>query len=312
MLLVALTLFAVLLGWYVTVRERVRKQQDAIARLQAAGCIVHFEADLENSLTYRIFGRNSTVKVREVMDLEGNLKNESNISALTAFPDLREISLHDPYVQTIEQVAMNAPALEQLCIFERVTSDKLQGIHRLKNLRHLTLYDSAGLDDAGLNRIAALPRLKLLFMQNGSISADGFAAIAALSTLTHLAFEKTAFGDIPYRKIGGLGNLKDVGLSHSNFDDSRLAEFLAAYPNLESIVLSRTSITDAAIGSLIKLKKLQKVNLAFTDVTDKGAKELTQLRLLRELYVGPGISETAEQLLRREMKECTIHIMDER
>ena len=93
----------------------------------------------------------------------------------------------------------------------------------------------------------------------------------------------------------GLGRIREARLAGSGITDERLAE-LAMLPDLETIVLQKTAVTDAGLRHLAGLSKLE--NLAIRPapgVTDEGLSHLGRLPNLRslELTGAPGVTDVA-------------------
>jgi mono/diheme cytochrome c family protein len=77
--------------------------------------------------------------------------------------------------------------------------------------------------------------------------------------------------------------LEDLNLSRSKITDAGAAQF-AAMKNLVRLRVDGTSLTDAALDSLLALPKLEYLNLYNTKVTDAGIAKLEKIASLKNLY----------------------------
>ncbi len=101
-------------------------------------------------------------------------------------------------------------------------------------------------------------------------------------------------------------NLKSLSLARTAITDKGLAS-LADAAALESLHLEGTAITDAGLASLTKLPRLSYLNLHSTKITDAGLRTLASLKPLRKLYVwGTGVTEQGVAELKKANAELTV------
>jgi len=100
--------------------------------------------------------------------------------------------------------------------------------------------------------------------------------------------------------------LVTIDLSATKITDAAIAQLEGA-ENLRLIRLAETAVTDAAIDTLITLPSLESINLYGTNVTDAGVMKLTALPNLKRLYLWQTeVSEAAINELREKMPDCEI------
>jgi hypothetical protein len=96
--------------------------------------------------------------------------------------------------------------------------------------------------------------------------------------------------DLP---AGGLGlerlaaiapNVYSLDLKRTRISDDDLAS-LTSLTGLRKLSLQRTKITDAALAHVAKLDKLEVINLYSTAIGDAGSKHLEGLKNLKEIYL---------------------------
>ena len=97
---------------------------------------------------------------------------------------------------------------------------------------------------------------------------------------------------IHFKTLSGLSELRVIklsafGVNREGFGVSDKAmQVLGALPNLESVDLRLTRVTDAGLAELCKCKTLKTVGLAGTRVTDAGLQHLLNLPNLESLSLG--------------------------
>ena len=82
--------------------------------------------------------------------------------------------------------------------------------------------------------------------------------------------------------LQSLPELDTLVLSGTNVTDSHLRH-IVDLPNLRDLRLCRTQVSDSGVGLLRKTQRLTRLSLSGTAITDDGLKHLKSLRRLREL-----------------------------
>ncbi|WP_394750235.1 FN3 associated domain-containing protein [Spongiimicrobium salis] len=86
----------------------------------------------------------------------------------------------------------------------------------------------------------------------------------------------------PLKKYAG--NIVELNLSHSNFDDE-LSPVLPNFENITKLQLQHTAITDKSIVALKGLKSLESLNVYHTAVSDVSLSQIEQMQHLKNLYL---------------------------
>ncbi len=136
-----------------------------------------------------------------------------------------------------------------------------------------------------------------------------------------VTFESQESGLITFTAVSLRGNLDDAGfaklaplypqlvtldLSATKVTDSSVGK-LAGAENLKMIRLAETTVTDASIDTLLKLKKLESINLYGTKVTDAGVLKLADLPGLKRLYLWQtAVTPDAIAKLKEKLPGCEI------
>lgn len=126
------------------------------------------------------------------------------------------------------------------------------------------------------------------------------------------------FSDVPWSELWledlqRLPDLQSLVLTRTGITDAQLAE-LPVWPGLRRIVLTGNPVTDAGLGHLRKYVHLRELVLSFTHLTDPGLKELLCWRELEGLWLNgtqisdAGVSQLASlrQLRKLGLRETAI------
>ncbi|HEV3004745.1 MAG TPA: hypothetical protein VGX78_09800, partial [Pirellulales bacterium] len=124
--------------------------------------------------------------------------------------------------------------------------------------------------DAGHRQARAVAAIEAL---GGSVSYEGGTDATAGPT-----------GWLARRLGNGLvRNVSDVYLSGRTFDDARL-DCVADLPAVESVNFVSTPLTDAGLEHLKGLKRLKRVDVRFTQVSDDGVQRLRKALPQAKVY----------------------------
>jgi internalin A len=189
-----------------------------------------------------------------------------------------------------------------LGVNKKVTDDGLKELKGLKDLKELSLFFNGQITDAGMKHVKELPALEKLTLNNTGITDTGLAELKDLKKLKSLTVsgcirvtDKSAdtikgFVDLEelslpstytgtgVKKLTGLKKLKSLYLGGcTELTDEAVKLIADNMPDLEYLELgavSGTGITDASVPHLAKLKKLTKLGLSGSKVTEGGLKLL--------------------------------------
>ena len=136
-----------------------------------------------------------------------------------------------------------------------------------------------------------------------------------------LSFESQVSALVTFTAVSLRGNLDDAGfgklepvfpqlvtvdLSATKVTDQAVAK-LASAKNLRLVRLSETGITDASIDTLLKLPALESINLYGTKVTDAGVSKLSGMPNLKRLYLWKtAVTPEAVKALKEKLPKCEI------
>ncbi len=191
-------------------------------------------------------------------------------------------------------------------------------------------------DNAGLEVLVGLPRLKTLYLNGSTFDDEGFAVLARIKSLEALALDHNgtitgrgaaALKALPHLRslrFGGcmkftgegvksaaeITQLESLQIHHCRAGDDDLVP-LAGMPNLKSLFVSghfNGRFTGAGLATLAKIDTLDSLKVAETVVTyEDGLSALSDLKNLKRLeLVKIGASEVDIEKLRAAMPETEI------
>jgi hypothetical protein len=132
--------------------------------------------------------------------------------------------------------------------------------------------DGATVTDAGLKELMPFKKLSTLVLSDTPVTDEGMKDLARLTNLTSLNLNGTKVTDAGIQHLAPLKNLSWFGVPEQTTDAAM--KDIAGHPELETLFLGGSKITDAGLKDLATLKKLKLLNVANTQVSDKGVAEL--------------------------------------
>ncbi len=205
----------------------------------------------------------TAAKLRRVVALscfEGTTVPDEELSALRRFQALDSLWIEDTAVnpRVLEYLPPAAP-LEELLVVNVPLEEETLGQPAAFPSLYSVLLKRTGVGDGALKALSRLPNLKRLTIIGSRLTAQGLSRLRALPGLTEL-------------------KLLDCGL------DDGAVEFVAL-PWLETLTLRENPLGDRGCERLVaaEMRSLRNLNLAFTNVGDKGLRILTAIAGLETL-----------------------------
>ncbi|MBW3541547.1 MAG: DUF433 domain-containing protein [Planctomycetes bacterium] len=149
--------------------------------------------------------------------------------------------------------------------------ENLQLLRQIDGIRVLELLAPRNCTSDGLAAVVRLPKLEILHIYEIDSSDDNL--FAPLVDAVHL------------RELGIHGDFLDNDDNTDEAFDDRDAQYIAKLMNLRFLVLNGTAISDAGVGTLRSLDKLEKLTLIDTNVTGTGFAGWMGRRRLRRLHL---------------------------
>jgi internalin A len=181
--------------------------------------------------------------------------------------------------------------------------DNLVGLESLRLM-------GPGVDDVAMTHIARLSALKSLNIQNSRVTDEGLSQMARLSNLEHFSLYRSPITADGLRSLSTLKRLTWLSLGGITDMGTAGLESLALSPSIETMNLGNdfhvATITEDEVGRLAALPKLRFLQLSSIEVTDRGAKVLSQFPALAELSMDGGHCSLTDEGLASLAK--TVHL----
>lgn len=214
---------------------------------------------------------------------------DAGLAHLQGLRHLRSLRLQGTKVTAAGMALVkNFHELEDLAWSDLAATDEsLQQLAGLSKLR--TIFVSGpGITDAGLQHLAGLKELRKLELTSTQITGTG---LAVLKNFSHLEFLNvghggtTALSDEGVTHLPELPNLKNLSWDLAILLGDKATTVLTRVPNLESLWMGGTKVSDAGVENIARLSHLKFLTLAYTQVTDAGLPHIAKLTDLEVLYL---------------------------
>jgi hypothetical protein len=152
-----------------------------------------------------------------------------------------------------------------------VTDAGLKELAPLQDLTDLNVGRNA-ITDAGIKELVPFKKLSNLVLDQTQVTDKGMKDLARLTSLTSLSLSSTKVTDEGIKDLAPLKNLSWFN-PPQQVTDAAMKD-IAGHSELETLLLGGSKVTDAGLKDLASLKKLKLLNVANTQVSDKGVTEL--------------------------------------
>jgi hypothetical protein len=215
---------------------------------------------------------------------------------------LREVSLADlerlslTFTELTDAGFASLPPMPKLTHLE-LTGTSLTGacfraldrFPRLVNLEIVGPRAATAEDLAAMQKLSALESVNLCAVEIGDDVIPVFLALPKLTDLRlDWAYDRSRGAKLSsgaLAKLGGCSRLRVLGLSGCAVDDAALRTIAKGLPDLVSLSLAGTLVTNESIGSIQKLSKLEWLRLSHSRVTDVGIAALASHPAIKTLLL---------------------------
>jgi hypothetical protein len=163
-----------------------------------------------------------------------------------------------------------------------VSLEEITNVSNIEQLKWLDL-SACNLPDRWHDILPRLQNLRVLSLAGTEITEEIMAHVAKLPALQTLILNSTDIDGILH-PIAGHASLETLYLSRSTVTDDDL-QVLTTLPNLSQLNLSETGISDIAAPTISKLSDLTGLYLCGTNITDATLVDISQMDKLKELRV---------------------------
>lgn len=203
------------------------------------------------------------------------------------------------------------------------------GIQRLERDRPLDQLESAGADvvlapdgqsgivkltgpsagDEQLAYVAQLRGVSILHLSQSAVTCNGIEHLNALPDLRRLDLSGTPHAAGSLEAIGRFGSLRSLDLGGCQWVRDEDLASLHALEHLESLSLSRTTISDVGLAHLARVRGLVMLDLSDTySITDAGLAHLNRLPQLQQLKLD-GCRRITEEGVRELSSAPTLELL---
>ncbi len=154
------------------------------------------------------------------------------------------------------------------------------------NIHYLDAGSCDGEPRIWMAHLKGLHNLRRLRLPDFHTEDKDLALLVGATTLETLEVPRNKFSDLGLKHIGGVASLRGLDLSDCRTITSAGIEHLRRLKNLQWVGLARTNMTDEALQHLSKLPTLESIGLTQTKITDAGLVHLAKLSRLRDLNLG--------------------------
>lgn len=273
---------------------------------------------LYNSFTNSGMAKISKTPTLKIVDVRGCADvSDNGAKYLARLPELEEVYFRFMITNTGVENLTAAPKLRfiefQDC--NDINEGAVESFKKMPSLQGLRIFRCKGFNDAALQGIAALPLVRLE-LRDLNVSNAGIAALKSNTSLKAMELSELASVD-----AAGLNDLLAAvkGLEKIDFfaiplDNEGLSLVVANNPELKNLTLRAVAVSDAGIDSILKLTKLETLDLRENSGLSADAiAKLANLKNLKTLYIketGITAKGAEEKLaaLKKALPKCRIEI----
>lgn len=238
------------------------------------------------------------------LHLQDTRVTSAGINSLIPLRNLLILSLGGNGVGNAGLEKLRALQLQHLHLWDfSITDDSMSILSRLSKLRLLRLGKCKVSSPASFERLASLPGLRALWLEDSGISdvaipsickirtlsdlditgsrvtIKGIQQLRSLPNLEHLRFRGASITQEWISTLASIPNLKRLSIEHSGITDSTLANIPSLMPNLEYLDLEECkSISDQGLLSIARDRRMFWINVKGTSVTPQGALDFQSRR----------------------------------
>lgn len=163
----------------------------------------------------------------------------------------------------------------------------LRHVSAFSHLKRLSLYRGQATNDA-LKAVANLKELEVISCWNTkAVTDEGVRSLAELTNLREVYFDVGSLGDGALSVFGGLPKLEVLRMLVGNEITDAGLRSLAGSDNLRELAIGQGKhpLTDSAVEHLLKLKRLEILNLQDSKISALGVEKLKSMPGLKYLRV---------------------------
>jgi hypothetical protein len=159
--------------------------------------------------------------------------------------------------------------------------------------------------DKDLTMLKSFKSLTHLSLSHTSITDQGIRVVADIGGIEYLNLNSTKTTNAVAKELVRMKSLAHLYLGSVKLKDDGITEL--AQLRLQTLIISRSDITDAGLASLSKCTTLTTLHLAGTNITDAGLVHLHSLKGLLLVSVnGTRVSSEGIRKLKEQLPKCGV------
>lgn len=252
----------------------------------------------------------SGIQTLESLSLINTSVTASGLRELGSCPHLESLTLSGAGVtDTVIEGVDQWPSLKKNQIIRAsISSRGLVPLSKSGSLIGIDLWEAGRIDDSTMTILESFTGLESLHIVNAPISDSGLQSCSAWKSLRLLQINSPAITDVGLENLRHCRQLKTVGFQEAAVVNPAV---LAALPQLRVADLSGTKLIDNSVQWIAKSKSIRSLSLQRAGLSDDGILQLSCLGTLRDLTVGPDISEQGASALQLALPACKIQGIDQ-
>lgn len=278
----------------------------------------------------------------EELDLDSTSLTVEGYASIAKAQNLSHLALVGQEI-TAEHLAplANCGSLSKLTLIDaEMTPEIVAAIAKIAAVRELFLYQTRWVDAAAWQAVGDLTQLQTLRITSSKTPADAVPPLSEMTSLKHLAIDHGELASFDGVRVSpefiaalatatSLESL-NIGLMKcdppldawpamdklTNLTQLSLLKVrgvtdlsaIATASNVKSLAIGE-GFDDASLVDLNKLTRLTQLNAGSAAITDAGIDDLAKIKTLREVTLGPHVTEEAAKRLKAALPECKITLV---
>jgi serine/threonine protein kinase len=203
-------------------------------------------------------------------------------------------------VFSVEEVKLDARTMPPLSLLEdlpnliglqrlyfegetELENDNLKFVGKCQGLRLIGLGGNSQINAEGLSYLIELPNLEVLHLGQTGVNLKMAEALSLLPKVELLDLNGCGVDDRCLPFLAKMKSLRDLCLTNNKITDDGVQHLLPL--KLNTLRLSETDITDAALPTIAKMDSLEVLSLTENQLTDLSIPSILQLKKLRMLQI---------------------------
>lgn len=243
---------------------------------------------------YNSFTNSGVAKLRKIptlklVDTRGCIDiSDNSAKYLSALPELEEVYFRSGLSNQAVEYLTAAPKLKFIEFQDsNINEGSVEFFKKIPSLTGLRIFRCKSFNDEAIKGIASIP-FERLELRDLNISNEGLAALKDLQGIKKLELSELASvnSDGLNNVLTSIKNLDIFNLFSIPLNDQGMEIIVQNNPDLKELTVRSVALTDVGIDSIIKLNKLEVLDLRENEKFSPDAiLKLAQIKTLKRLYL---------------------------